>query len=128
MLASGTRVCGFKPSRSHRIFQGKKILSMPSFRGGLKLSVPCRRFAACKRSLHMVWNLPLVGKIAGHFSPIVPPFPARSLSHRRRHGDAWRCKWELPKPGSYNKPAWLQYFQGHQPPGPNGRRRIRKNI
>jgi len=32
----------------------KKILSMPSFGGEVKPSVPCRRFAACKRSL-MAW-------------------------------------------------------------------------
>jgi hypothetical protein len=24
----------------------------------------------------------------------------------------------LPKPGSYNKPEWLQYFRGQRPPGP----------
>jgi hypothetical protein len=45
MLASGTQVRGFEPGRSRRIFQGKKILSMPSFRGEVKQSVPCRRFA-----------------------------------------------------------------------------------
>jgi hypothetical protein len=33
-------------------FSGKKILSMPSFGGEVKLSVPCCRFAACKRSLN----------------------------------------------------------------------------
>ena len=31
----------------------KKILSTPSFGGEVKLSVPCRRFAACKRSLNL---------------------------------------------------------------------------
>jgi hypothetical protein len=40
---------------------------------------------------------PIVGKITGHFSPIVPPFPARGLSRRCRRGGAWGCKWELPK-------------------------------
>jgi hypothetical protein len=29
-LAFGTQVRGFKPGRSRRIFQGEKILSMPS--------------------------------------------------------------------------------------------------
>jgi hypothetical protein len=33
---------------SRRIFQGEKILSMPSFGGEVKPLVPCRRFAACK--------------------------------------------------------------------------------
>jgi hypothetical protein len=50
MLASGTQVLGFDPGQSRRIFQGKKILSMPSFEGEVKASVPYRRFAACKRS------------------------------------------------------------------------------
>ena len=50
MLASGTQVCGFKPSRSHWIFTGVKILSMPSSRGEEKESVPCPSFAACKRT------------------------------------------------------------------------------
>ena len=30
------------------IFKGEKILSTPSFGGEVKLSVPCRRFVACK--------------------------------------------------------------------------------
>jgi hypothetical protein len=47
MLASGTLLRGFKPGRSRRIFQGEKFLSLPSFGGEVKPSVPCRRFAAC---------------------------------------------------------------------------------
>ena len=49
------RVCGFKPGRSRRIFRAKKILSAPSFGGGVKLSVPCCSFTACKRSLNVTW-------------------------------------------------------------------------
>jgi hypothetical protein len=44
MLASGTRVRGFK--HGCQIFSGVKILSMPSFGREVKPSVPCRRFAA----------------------------------------------------------------------------------
>jgi hypothetical protein len=51
VLASGTQVRGLKPGRSRRIFKGGKILSTPSFRREVKPWVPCRRFAACKRSL-----------------------------------------------------------------------------
>jgi hypothetical protein len=47
ILASGTQVRGFKPDRSRRIFSGEKILSMPSFAGGVKPCVPCCRCAAC---------------------------------------------------------------------------------
>jgi hypothetical protein len=35
VLASGSRVRGFKPGRSRWIFSVYKILSMPSFGGGL---------------------------------------------------------------------------------------------
>ena len=54
VLAFSTQVRGFKPSRSLRIFKGEKILSTPSFGGEVKPLVPCRRFAACKRSLNGV--------------------------------------------------------------------------
>ena len=54
MLAFSTQVRGLKPGRSRRIFKGEKILSTPSFGGEVKPSVPCRRFAACKRSLNGV--------------------------------------------------------------------------
>jgi hypothetical protein len=45
MLASGTQG-GFKPGRSRWIFTNVKILSMPSFGGEVKESVPCPSFAA----------------------------------------------------------------------------------
>ena len=48
--------------------QGKrKILSTPSFGGEVKPSVPCRRFAACKRSLNLSGSRNL-GKITWHIS------------------------------------------------------------
>ena len=50
VLDFSTQVCGFKPGRSLRIFRAKRILSSPSLGGEVKPSVPCRRFAACKRS------------------------------------------------------------------------------
>jgi hypothetical protein len=58
VLAFSTQVRGFKPGRSHRIFKGGKILSTPSFGGEVKPSVPCRTFAACKRSLMAVIETP----------------------------------------------------------------------
>jgi len=54
VLAFSTQVRGFKPGRSRRIFKGEKIISTPSFGGEVKPSVPCRRYAACKRSLNGV--------------------------------------------------------------------------
>jgi hypothetical protein len=63
VLAFSTHVRGFKPGRSRRIFQGKKILSMTSFRRKVKPLVPCRRFMACKRSLNVTWKSGISGKI-----------------------------------------------------------------
>jgi hypothetical protein len=66
MLASGTQVRGFKP--------GEKILSMPSFGEEVKPSVPCRKSAACKRSLDLPWKSHTVGKIGSAISrPYFPP-------------------------------------------------------
>ena len=45
----------------------KKILSTPSFGGEVKPSVPCRRFAACKRSLNLRGSRNL-GKITRYLS------------------------------------------------------------
>jgi hypothetical protein len=56
VLASGTQVRGFKPGRSRRNFKGGKILSTPSFGREVKPWVPCRRFAACKRTLNVPWK------------------------------------------------------------------------
>ena len=47
---------------------------MPSFGGEVKPSVPCRRFAASKRSLHLPWKSHAVGKIRSAIScPYFPP-------------------------------------------------------
>jgi len=43
---------GSNPAEAFRIFQGEKILSTPSLRREEKPWVPCRIFAACKRSLN----------------------------------------------------------------------------
>jgi hypothetical protein len=56
-------------------------------------------------------------KLTGRFLSTIPPFPARGLSCHRR-GSSWRYKWELQKPGSYNKPPWLQYLRCTSHRGP----------
>jgi hypothetical protein len=46
----------------------------PSFGGEVNPSVPSRRFAACKRSLHLPWKSHAVGKIGLAISrPYFPP-------------------------------------------------------
>jgi hypothetical protein len=69
VLPFGTQVLGFKPGRSSRIFKGEKILSTPSFGGEVKPSVPCRRFAACKRFLELLGSRILGQNLSEYFSP-----------------------------------------------------------
>jgi hypothetical protein len=52
MLASGTQDHGSLLAKAVGFFQAKKkILSMPSFGREVKPFAPCRRFAACQRTL-----------------------------------------------------------------------------
>jgi len=83
VLAFGTQVRGFKPGRSRGIFKGENILSTPSFGGEVKPSVPCRRFAACKRSLELRGSR-ILDEIFRNISRSqrVPPSAARALSRR----------------------------------------------
>ena len=67
VLAFSTQVRGFKPVRSRRNLGAKKILSTPSFGGGVKPSVPYRRFAAGKRFPNLSGSRNL-GKITGQIS------------------------------------------------------------
>ena len=84
MLAFSTQVRGFKPGRSRQVFKGEKILSTPSFRVEIKPSVPCRRFAACKRSLNGV-EVVISAKLPGqHSRPQFHLPPLGSLASLRR--------------------------------------------
>jgi hypothetical protein len=49
MLASGIQVCEFKTGRSRQIFQGEKILSMPSFGGLSKAFSPMSQICGMKK-------------------------------------------------------------------------------
>ena len=69
-------------------FKGKKLLSTPSFGGEVKPSVPCRRFAACKRSLNgleVVISAKLPDNILAHSSH----FHGWDLSRRCGRGGTW---------------------------------------
>jgi hypothetical protein len=78
VLAFGIQVRGFKPGRSRRIFKGEKILG-----GEVKSAVPCRRFAACKRSLELRGSR-ILHEICRNISRPrrVPPSAARGLLRR----------------------------------------------
>jgi len=89
----------FLPDFLNFIVNYEKILSIPSFGGEVKSSVPCRRFAACKRYLNLCGS-----RNSGKnyyrisFSPTVPPFAAR-ISRVVADGGTWRLKWEGLKAG-----------------------------
>ena len=50
------KFAGSDPAEAVGFVRGKKILSTPYFGGEVKLSVPCRKFAACKISLNVTWK------------------------------------------------------------------------
>jgi hypothetical protein len=83
------QVSGFKSGRSRRIFKGEKILSTPSFGGGVKLSVPCRRFTACKRTLECIVEVGISRQnYRSSFSPTnSSTFRCFELSRRVRRGE-----------------------------------------
>ena len=67
------KFAGSNPAEAVGFLRGeKKILSTPSFRGEVKPSVPCRRFAACKRSLNVAWKSTFRQNYRTTFSPTVP--------------------------------------------------------
>jgi hypothetical protein len=114
MLASGTRVRGFKPGWSCRIFSGDiKIHSMPSFGGEVKPSVPCRSFTACKRSVHLPWKSQnWIGHFLTHTSL---PCSQRSLTSSDVEC-LWRW-WGIVNQAVHNRPSWGRHASGLQSPG-----------
>ena len=96
VLACSTQVRGFKPGRSRRIFKGEKIRSTPSFGGEVKPSVPCRRFAACKRSLNGV-EVVISAKLADNILAHSSHFRRWDLSRRGGRGGTWWWKVETSK-------------------------------
>jgi hypothetical protein len=50
------KFAGSNPAEAVGLLRAKKILSTPSFGGEVKPSVPCRRFAACTRTLSVPWK------------------------------------------------------------------------
>ena len=83
------------------VYYVTKILSTPSFGGEVKPLVPCRRFAARKRSLNgvqVVISAKLPDNILAHSST----FECYDLSRRCRCGGTRRQKWERLKVGDSN--------------------------
>jgi len=64
------------------------IFSTPSFGGELKPSVPCRRFAACKRSLNGV-EVVISAKLLDNILALSSHFRRWDLSRRGGRGGTW---------------------------------------
>jgi hypothetical protein len=62
------KIAGSNPTEAVG-FLGEKIHNILSFGGEVKPSAPCRRFAACKRTLRFKWKPESQAKLTGHFSP-----------------------------------------------------------
>ena len=88
VLAFSTQVRGFKPGRSRQIFKGERILSTPCFGGEVKPSVPCRRFAACKRTLNGV-EVVISAKLPDNILAHTSHFRHWDLSRRGGRGGTW---------------------------------------
>ena len=102
VLAFGTPICGFKPGRSRRIFQGEKLLSMPSFGREVKSFAPCRRFTACKRPLNVTWKSGIFMQNSSAFSrPSSSSIHYQGLWWRHLAVQVGRNKDQ----GLYNKPS-----------------------
>jgi hypothetical protein len=114
LLAFGTQVCRFKPSLSHRIFQGEKILSTPSFGGEVKPSVPCRRFAACKRSLQRRGSRHCQQNYRS-FLAHISPFPCYRSCMLWTWGRLAVQVGTSKAQGKYNKPVRLWYTPARGP-------------
>jgi hypothetical protein len=112
---------GSNPAKAVRIFQGEKILSVPSFGGEVKPSVPCRRFEACKRSLNGTWKSPFMQNYRPTFSPTVPPFTARIsrivLTSRRLVAEIGMSKTMVGggRSGLHNKPIGCGASEAYAP-------------
>jgi len=71
------KFAGSNPTEAVRIFQGEKILSTPSIGREVKPWVPCRRFAAGKRSLNWCESRNLRQNYRLILAHTVPPFATR---------------------------------------------------
>ena len=109
VLAFGTKVRGLKPGRSRRIFQDGKILSTPSFSREVKPFVPCRIFAACKRTQKCIRG-------SRSFRSKLPAISRPSISSFHYQGLWWRhlaVQVGMTKDqGLYNKPS-AAVHRGH---------------
>jgi hypothetical protein len=75
-------------------FSGNKIHRMPPFGGEVKPSVPCRRFAACKKTPAIYVEVGIAGKIGWSFLAQFRP-SLTEVSHSLDMERLWRWRAEL---------------------------------
>ena len=89
------KFAGSNPAEAVGFLRDEKILSTPSFGGEVNPSVPCRRFAACKRSLNVAWKSTFRQNYRTTFSPAIPT-SAAGISRvvadvEAPGGEKWEC-------------------------------------
>ena len=82
------KFAGSNPAEAVGFLRAKKILSTPSFGEEVKPSVPCRRFAACKRSLNGV-EVVISAKLPDYILAHSSHFRRWDLSRLGGRGGTW---------------------------------------
>ena len=82
------KFAGSNPAEAVGFLRAKKILSTPSFGGEVQPLVPCRRFAACKRSLNGV-EVVISAKLPDNILAHISHFRRWDLSRRGGRGGTW---------------------------------------
>jgi hypothetical protein len=114
VLAFGTKVRGFKPGRNRQIFQGEKKNPQHAFLRRVNKSspVPCRRFAASKRTLKVALTRYFQAKFTGHFSPNSSTLHCLGPWSHCDVQDTWCCKLERLRFRVVQKACRLRYNGG----------------
>jgi hypothetical protein len=111
------KFAGSNPAEAVGFLRVKKILSTPSFGGEVKPSVPCPRFAACKRSLNGV-EVVILAKLPDSILAHSSTFDRWDLSHFGGCGGTWWRKWERLNAGESNGKLPLRICPGCSVPEP----------
>jgi hypothetical protein len=106
----GQKFAGSNPVEAVGFFKGGKIRSTPSFGREVKPWVPCRRFAACKRTLNVPWKSAFRQNSRSYSPPIVSTSAARvrnaSVGVGASGGQSWNVQsWRNNKPAGCSTPV-----------------------
>jgi hypothetical protein len=88
------KFAGSNLAEAVRFFKVKKSSARLPRRGSKSHPVPCRRFAACKRTLKIALTRYFQAKFTGHFSPNSSNFHCFGRWRHCDVQDTWWCKLE----------------------------------